>query len=329
MNKIIPGLALACITLSAYAQPKYEANEYDLKKVDKPYAYKSTGQQFRERMESFWKISNSQSVNFISTSDYIKFLKDFETLTYPNEKINGRLANFVSAIKAASNEYIAIDGYRNKLYHTAFPISIAIKEEWGDDVMDVALSDKWRELNEYISMMASNDNRLSDVAKVVKENYANDIAMMASNAKTCPYNIVIDKPLQKDKFDIYFCEARIANNINNLGVYPQDRLLVGPIRGYTTMKDESANLLYYLSNAQKDKGNNIHYVKFNGKSADHKAVEQLNENTEWYMYAFRNGSLYYSYMALPCSNFNTCTIKELLLTEDAKQIEEALQSVKK
>lgn len=333
MNKLLSAIAFTCIGFSAYAQSnkeslKYEANQYDVRKEEKAYSYKSTGQLFKERMDAFRKISDSKAKSFISNNDYNKFLDHFSTLRYSDEKAGKRLENFNAALTAASNTpHITKDGYRNKLYHTAFPLQVAVEEEWGTDVMDVVLSDAWRDLNSYVGMLAKDDRSLSGIAMQVNTGYIHDLGIMNENAKTCTYNIFVDKPLQKDKIEVYFCETRIANLINNLGIYPQDRLLTGPIGNYTTLRDESKNLLHFLENAKHDKSNNIHYIKFTPKSPSAKAQEELQESTEWYMYAFRNGALYYSYMALPCSRFNTCTIKELMLTDDMKQLEEGAASI--
>ena len=316
---------LACFALSSFAQEslKYEANDYDLKKVDKPYAYKSTGQQFRERMDAFWKISNSQAKNFTSKEDYKKFLNNLQHLSYGDEKIAKRLNNFIVAINvASSSSHIAIDGYRNKIYHTAHPISVAINEGWGNDVVDVVLTDSWRDMDAYMFKMSKDDNSLKNVATQISTLYENDLIITRENSKTCPYNIVVDKPLQKDKIEVYFCDVRISNQIKNLDLYPQDRLLAGPIGNYASMKEQSSNLLHFLNNLKENAANNIHYIKISSKSASSTAKVNLNENTEWYMYAFRNDALYYSYMALPCSPFNTCTIKEQMLSAAEKQLNE-------
>lgn len=328
MNKTLSTVALAIFTFSAFAQKsgseplKYEANEYDLKKVDRPYAYKSTGQQFRERMDAFWKVANAQAKPFVSKAEYIQYRNSMWQLSYADAKIAKRLENFVAAINAASDEHLSRDGYRNKIYHMAFPVSVAINEGWGSDVVDVVLTDSWRDLDNYISVLEKDDKSLSKVSMLLSALYENDLRISQENSKTCPYNVVVDKPLQKDRIDVYFCDVRMADMIRNLDLYPQDRQLAGPIKNYTTLKEQSSNLLHFLENSRADAANNISYVKIYPKSASSVAKVDLNENTEWYLYAFRNGSLYYSYMALPCSPSNTCTIKEQMLTAEEKQLNE-------
>jgi cytochrome c biogenesis protein ResB len=197
---------------------------------------------------------------------------------------------------------------------------VAIKEGWGNDVVDVVLTDSWRDLDAYITKKSRDDKSLAMVASLVATHYETDIKITRENSKTCPYNIVVDKPLQKDKIEVYFCDVRLANLIKNLELYPQDRLLAGPIGNYASLKEQSSNLLHFLNNSKDDAANNVHYIKISSKSPSSTAKVDLNENTEWYMYAFRNDALYYSYMALPCSPFNTCTLKEQMLTAAEKEL---------
>lgn len=290
---------------------KYEDNAYDLQKVDKVFTRKNTGRQFNDHLNAFRKISAEKASAFVNISDYKAFLGELERLSSSaGDALNTeRTKNFVAAIKTASTTNIADPEYRNRLYKTAYPIKMAIGEEWGDDILDVALSDAWSDLGPYIASRGKTSTLLADVATQVNEHMTKDIALMAQNKSgDCVYHVKIDKAIRKDEIRVFFCEQRLANEINRLKLYPEDRLLDGPIAGYEAMADESANLLHFL-------GNNTTYKMYSTKVASPKDPssfdQQLDNNTEWYLYAFRNGKLYYSYMALPCSHLNTCTLKEL------------------
>jgi hypothetical protein len=320
MKRIFLALPLVTLVLSSYAQSgksadyKYGDNAYDLKKVDKIFTRKNTGQQFNQHLNAFRQISASKTPAYVNKTEYKAFLHELEQMPYNgSQQTTQRLQNFVSALSTASSVNMAHDEYRNRLHRIAKPVAIAISEEWGDDIIDVALSDAWGELSPYMTATGKNNLAVATVSGDVYGYWEKDVEIMSANkSQDCTYHVKIDKSLKNDKIQVFFVEQRLSNEIKKLKLYPEERLLEGPMNGYMAYKDESNNLMHFLSNNKTYK---MHSAKYMSPKDAPKFDQSLDNNTEWYMYAFRNGYLYYSYMAVPCSHLNTCTLKELLVLE--------------
>jgi hypothetical protein len=309
MKKLCSLLALIGAAAYAYAQPtteqakyEYQENKYDVRKVDEMYAPKSTGLQLEELMAAFKQISDKRTESYVSTERYRAFIKTFEhDRAESSDRTTGRISSFKAAVKTANMGPLSDDNYRNKLYRLTLPVHIAIDEEWGDDVINTVLTDAYLQLDDYISSRAAEDYRITEIAAAVKKNTDEDYAALMAGNEQCSYFLKASPDVVKDNVQVYFCDQKMFNRVKQL--YPQDRLLQGPVPAYTAQKDESQSLMHLFMNETGSR----HVVT--AKADTKKSELRLNKNMRWYLCAFRGDRLYYSYMVLPCSHLNMCTIK--------------------
>ena len=102
-------------------------------------------------------------------------------------------------------------------------------------------------------------------------------------------------------------------------------LLEGPIAGWQSLEDES-DVIRTLLQAYEGKHALPAYYVYEYKLKDFgnpSTVQQsLYKDQDWFVWVFRNGVLYYSYMAHPCAKISKITVYEERPTtgiDDAQQ----------
>jgi hypothetical protein len=304
-NKYL-SLALLVISATASAQSTrvYSDEGFDTKKTEKLYAIQSPGKQFNARMYALYAVSDS---GHITQSRYNTFVTDFMNLanssqTAANPTIQSKMKTLSRIVTDLNDVAYNIDGNRDQIYHLVQPIYKAAMENWGDEVVNAAIANAYFNLKEYVLYM-------SDDAKLKRGiNIINDNPIEIAGSSTCPYTVQLNKNVRNDKIDVYFSNIGLFNKASKK--FPEDMLLAGPVLAYENYKDESASIMNMLQTYSEMPGHSSIYIPAANSKADGKGnvVNQLNTDTKWYVWVFRNDKLYYSYMVEPCSDRSKCQV---------------------
>jgi hypothetical protein len=306
MKSIQLALGLLFLSVSASAQSKmvYSDEGFDTKKVEKLYSIESPGKQFCARMAALYGRSDS---GHITQNEYNVFIEDFgrmaNTATAGNASIPGKLQAFSNILSRLNNVIYNIDGNRDAIYHLAAPVYKAVTENWGDEVVNMAIANAYFNLREYVSFIAD-DTKL----RTAKHLFDESTVTFGTGESSCDYAVSINPATAKDKIDIYFSNVGLFYKASKK--YPEGSLLAGPIIGWENYKDESEsikNILNTYANMQDNSSLYIHPAdNKTGKSTTVK--QELNSDMKWFVWVFRNDKLYYSYMVEPCSDISRCRV---------------------
>ena len=301
-------LSLAFLFISATASAQstrvYSDEGFNTKSTEKRYDIQSPGKQFNARMRALYAVSDS---GHITQSRYNDFVSEFMTLanssqTAGNPAIQSKMKTLSRIVTDLNDVAYNIDGNRDQIYHLVQPIYKAATENWGDEVVSAAIANAYFNLKEYVLYM-SDDAKLRRGINIINENPI-DIA----GSSTCPYTVQLNKNVRNDKIDVYFSNIGLFNKAAKK--FPEDMLLAGPVLAYENYKDESASIMNMLKTySEMSDHSSIYFAAANTKAdAKGNVINQLNTDTKWYVWVFRNDKLYYSYMVEPCSDMSKCQV---------------------
>lgn len=301
---LVLGLLFFSATAIAQSKRVYTDEGFDTKKVEKLYSIESPGKQFCSRMAALYKVSDS---GHITQGEYNKFLMDFDnmvrSLNTGNVSIPPKLVSISNILNEINDVAYNIDGHRDAIYHLAAPVYKASTENWGDEVVNMAIANAYFNLREYVVSMA-NDVKLSRALAVIDRNPVG----FGSNAPSCDYAVSLNPNASKDKIDIFFSNIGLFYKATKK--YPESGLLSGPIIGWEGYKDESESIMNILKTYADMNNNTVYHVQpAENKTGKSTVVKQdLNSDAKWFVWVFRNDKLYYSYMVEPCSDMSRCRI---------------------
>lgn len=310
-------LAAIAATVSATAQMKvveykYKDNSRSVAEQDKMLTNATTGKLFYSRLRSFDSFSKKSLRKYISREDFVTYLNDLNNLRNL-AKTNG-YGEFDGALQTFSNNIYDLsrlsneDGYRYMLYEISAPVYKAVDESWGADVVDAVIQEAYLRLYDYIKTKKAGGDR--NFANAMQ--YLNMDPIKTNEALgQCSYTVTIDKPvLAKDDIEVYFSDLALFKKISSK--YPEG-LLEGPIIAWEAYKDESAVVRSLLRAYEGQKELPAYYsYMYRLKDYGNPSTVQQNlyKDNKWFVWVFRNGVLYYSYMALPCGEINKVTVYE-------------------
>lgn len=316
-NTILSTALLALASLSANAQTngvdyQYNNNTFSVAQQDKLFTKNSTGKVFYNRIHSFDSFSKASLKPFVSREEFLAYLDNFENI-YNTANVNGYGA-YIPALKTLHANVKSLyrlstsDDHRAALYEIIAPVYKVVDESWGEDIVNPVLQEAYLNLYEYAAAKANSGQR--EFVSAMK--YVNmDPIKVDESLGTCEYTVTIDKPvLQKDDIEIYFSDMALFKKISRK--YPGP-LLEGPIPGWTAMKDESGVVRAMLQAYTGKKEIPAYYsYQYKLREFGNPATVQQNlvKNMNWFVWVFRNGVLYYSYMALPCADMSKITVYE-------------------
>lgn len=291
---------------------QYSNNTFSVAQQDKVFTKNGTGKIFYNRIHAFDSFSNASMKNFISREEFMTYLNDFDKL-YATAEVNGYGA-YVPALRTLSKNIRGMhrlssgDAHRQALYEILSPVIKVIDESWGEDIVNPVIQEAYLNLYEYARKKANSGER--EYATIM--NYVNmDPVKVNESLGHCQYTVTIDKPvLQKDDIEVYFCDMALFKKISQK--YPGP-LLEGPIPGWQGMKDESGVVRSMLQAYQGKRDIPAYYMyMYRLKEFGNPATVQQNllKGMNWFVWVFRNGTLYYSYMALPCADISKITVYE-------------------
>jgi hypothetical protein len=311
MKKI--GLSVLAITMcyinsNAQSNLKYTDEGFNAKKVESTYTIQTAGQQFAKRMGTLYKQTEAASYKRITREQYATFLKSFQNLMgikNGNSTMSRNLSVLASILNSVNDFAYNNDDYRNSLYRIAAPVYKSVMEDWGDEVTNVAIYNAYFDMREYVAKKSVDDNAMAMTLQMIDDNSIN-----TQTKETCTYKVAIDPKIAKDSVEIYFTDPALFAIASKK--YPEDQLLAGPIIGWENNIDESASVRGMLKSyaaETKHNGYNIYAYDISTDAKNTSLNQPLYKDNKWFMWVFRNGKLYYTYMAEPCSMISKATIK--------------------
>lgn len=316
-NKIFSTAFLALASLSVFAQTntvdyQYKNNTFSVVQQEKQLTNASTGEIFNNRIRAFDSFSRKSMKSYMSREHFVTYLSTFESL--PKIANANGYGNYVPAIRVLYNnikglsKLSAKDDHRFALYEITAPVYKVIEESWGDDIINAVIQEAYLNLYDYCRMKSKSGER----EFVGAMSYINmDPIKADESVGYCQYTVNIDKPvLKKDEIEVYFCDLALFKKISQKYTGP---LLEGPIPGWEAMKEESAvvrALLQAYDGKKEIPAYYMHMYKLKDYGNPGTVQQNLLKGMKWFVWVFRNGSLYYSYMAIPCSDLSKTTVYE-------------------
>ncbi|MCB0700771.1 MAG: hypothetical protein H6551_04765 [Chitinophagales bacterium] len=317
MKTRILTLLLAFGATTVFAQNEnverqYKNNGFSVQQQEQRFIPSPTGKKFNSRLKAFDNFSKKSLVSFISRQAFVTHLEALDAIS-DKAKMSG-YNDYVSALNTLHtniknlSRLSSADGHRYKLYEISAPVIKVIDENWGQDVAEAVIDEAYLNLYEYTRMKAAS----GEAAFAGAMKYLNMDPIKTNEAMgQCLYTVKIDKEiLNKDEFEVYFTDLALFRKIAKR--YNGD-LLGGPISGWATKDNESASIRTMMQNneASKDIAAYYTYVYKLKDFGNPSTVQQnLYKDNKWFVWVFRNGVLYYSYMAIPCSKQSTITVYE-------------------
>jgi len=305
---LLAALALYISPAMAQSSLQYSGEGFNTRKVEQTYGYRTPGQQFYERMNALYTISANTAHTRITLSDYNAYLEKFGKI-FSMGSGEGTIAHNLNAIANILNTINDLaytnDEYRNVMYHLTYPLYKAVTEDWGDEIVNVAIANAYFDMREYISKKALDDMKMREALNTMDR-----LPMKtAESTGSCSYTIDLKPTLGKDKIEVYVTDPALYYKA--IKKYPADNLLVGPVPLWESMVDESTgvrNILKTYAAAPEYKGYNVYSSDITPEKG-YKIEQKLGKGTKWFLMVFRNDKLYYTYMIEPCGYLNKSTIK--------------------
>ena len=316
MKSRILSLAILFVAPTAFAQEvvdyQYKNNTFSVAQQDKQLTKSSTGKIFYTRIKAFDSFNKRQLKPYISREQFVMYLNRFAELPkLANSNGYNEYAGAVETLHSNIKNLSRIssdDAHRYSLYEISAPVYKVIDESWGNDMVDAVIQEAYLNLYDYVNMKVASGDRAFANAK----SYVNmDPIKTNEAAGSCQFSVNIDKPvLKKDQIEVYFSDLALFKKISKK--YPAE-LLQGPIPGWQAMKDES-DVVRAMLQAYEGKKEIPAYYVYGYKLEDYgnpPTIQQnLHKDNKWFVWVFRNGKLYYSYMTLPCAKISKVTVYE-------------------
>lgn len=316
MKTRILGLALVLSASMASAQIKvvdyqYKDNSFSVSQHDKRFTRNTTGKVFYSRLQAFDSFTRASLKPYLSRNQFYSYLEELKKT--PKKAEMSGYSDYSNAIGVFCNnirnlnQLSTSDDYRYRLYQISMPVHKVINESWGNDIVDAVLKEAFLNLYEYTNMLAANDPALANAPK-----YVDMTPIKTDETKgQCQFTVKIDEPvLKKDDVEVYFSDLALFRKISKKY---SGNLLVGPVEGWQSLKDES-DVVRTLLQAYEGKHEIPAYYVYEYKLKDFgnpSTVQQsLYKDQDWFVWIFRNGVLYYSYMAHPCAKISKVTVYE-------------------
>lgn len=310
-------LSLLLAAGNSYAQMEvveyqYKNNSFSVAQQEKQLTRESTGKLFYSRLRAFDSFNKASLRPYLSRTQFYSFMGKMEGLG-DIAKMNG-YSNHLLAIEVFVNNIQNLsrisseDGFRYMLYEVSAPVYKVVDESWGNDVVDAVIQESYLRLYDYVKMKKNSGAR--DFAYA--DQYLNmDPIKTDESLGQCSYTVRIDEPvLKKDDIEVYFSDLALFKKIS---AKYDGALLEGPVPGWAAYKDESSVVLNLLRAYEGNRAIPAYYsYMYNLKEYDNPStVEQsLYKDNKWFVWVFRNGMLYYSYMAIPCADISRVTVYE-------------------
>lgn len=311
---LLAGVLVANVGLAQMKTVEYQYgnNSFSVDQQAQQLTNATTGKLFYKRLHAFDSFNRASLKPYLSRDQFYRFMEQMKEVT-KIAKTNGYnnhvealevFVNNVRNLSRISNE----DGFRYMLYEVSAPVYKVVDESWGNDVVDAVIQESYLRLYDYVRSKVASGHR--DFAYAME--YLNmDPIKTDESMGECQFTVSIDEPvLKKNNIEVYFSDLALFKKISQKY---EGSLLEGPISGWEAYADESNVVRSLLMAYEGERDIPAYYsYMYNLKEYGNPSTVQQNlyKDNKWFVWVFRDGKLYYSYMALPCSDLNKVTVYE-------------------
>lgn len=308
--------ALVFSALASNAQQEnvayeYKNNSFSVVQQEERFVPNPTGIIFYKRLQSFDSFNKRDLSAFVSQTYFLSHLQELSEL---EKKANmygyseyvpaiNTLYKNVKMLSKVSNT----DGHRLKLYQITAPVIKVIDENWGKDMAEAIIDEAYLNLYDYAKIKSVSDPKFYNVMSYIS---MDPIKTNVADGQ-CMYTVSIDKPVMgKSNMEVYFTDLALFRKLAKK--YP-GALLGGPVTGWAARSDESHAIRVMLQNYEGIKDFPAYYMyayKLKDFGNPNTVQQNLYKDNKWFVWVFRDGVLYYSYMAVPCAKQNKITVYE-------------------
>ncbi|OSZ82879.1 hypothetical protein CAP35_06340 [Chitinophagaceae bacterium IBVUCB1] len=193
------------------------------------------------------------------------------------------------------------DEYRRMVNTAAQRIIMARREGWSDALYIYVMREALAGLLRGFADKANTDNVMAMVMNELKRD---------ERYQDCKYNIAVDSRMMDDpEMQMFICDR--MEYILGADIYRYRESTPGVVPNYTKRKKESGELMgWLLQRATQDKVKFITMVDYNHNTGakPNEATTSLHKSTDWYVFLFYKGMLYYSDALPKCSTNNMVSI---------------------
>lgn len=243
-------------------------------------------------------VTREQFAQTISAMD--KLVKD-EAVTANTAANAAELKAFYDLIKYMKITLQGNDEYRKAANTASQRVLMVRREGWSDDLYNYILREAKTGLLKMMDGRAGTDPALAMALNELKrdERYQN-----------CAYGIAVDNRMMDDpEMQMFICDR--TDYILGADIYRYRESTPGVVTNYAKRKKESADLMgWLLQRATIDKSKFITMVDYNHNpgTKPNEATVSLLKNTDWYIFLFYKGVLYYSDALPKCENGTSVSI---------------------
>lgn len=302
MKRIIVLMVLGLGFQTATGQIKYTDEGFSTPKAEKTFGLKTAGEQFIDRMDALYGQSNPE---YQLQSEYNQYIREFQQLASQTPYKKERLQILGQVLKTTNDQMYNQAGFRLKMLAFVDPLFIAMKQNWGKEVIEMALAEAYLSIYEFLQIQAVDYPTLQSSMNMLKEN-----EMVDRSEGHCTYSVVLDKKIARDQIDIYFSDfgsyRRLAKNFSD------GKLLRGPVPYWEDEKASSQTVREMMDAYIQQTESPVKYVmKVNTEKGKERYSTELPKGMKWFVWVFRNGNLYYHYMIEPCGFENTLEVLDI------------------
>lgn len=243
-------------------------------------------------------VTREQFAQTIAAMD--KLVKD-EAVTANTAANAAELKAFYDLIKYMKVTLQGNDEYRKAGNTASQRVLMVRREGWSDDLYNYILREAKAGLLKMMDGRAGTDPALAMALNELKrdERYQN-----------CAYGIAVDNRMMDDpEMQMFICDR--IDYILGADIYRYRESTPGVVTNYAKRKKESADLMgWLLQRATIDKSKFITMVDYNHNpgTKPNEATVSLLKNTDWYIFLFYKGVLYYSDALPKCENGTSVSI---------------------
>ncbi len=290
---------------TGFSQIQYSDEGFHTPRAERTYTIKTAGQQFMDRMEALYTQSKPE---YQLQTEYNQYIKSFIALAQKNPNKKERVLALGEVMQKSNNQMYNQAGFRARVYEITHPLYLAMEQNWGKEVVEMALAEAYVSLYEFLTVKAVDYPALKSSVEILKEN-----ELLDRSEGTCTYTVKLSDEVARDKVSIYFSDfgsyRRLARN------FDESKLLQGPVPYWQDEKASSQTVREMLDAYAQNLGSPVKYVyAVNTEKGKKRYSTELPKGMKWFVWVFRNDRVYYHYMIEPCGFEN---LLEVLHVEEA------------
>lgn len=211
------------------------------------------------------------------------------------------LKDYIYLVKSLRNNAQANDEYRRMLNTTSARILMSRREGWSNDLYWYVLRESIVSVLDFFNAKANTDN----ILKIVMNGINGD-----SRYTKCGRTVTVDSKMTDDPaMQVFVCDR--MEYILGADIYRYRESTPGIVNNYEKRKKESGDLFgWLLQRCTQERAKFITMTDFNHSEKGNMASFILSANTNWYVFVFYKGLLYYSDALPKCGNDVTIPLKQ-------------------